>query len=209
MDLKRIRLFDHNFHTVIVFLPVSLSPPVNHISLRIKLATFVIKTMRHFMTYNRPHRSIIYSIIGIWIKKGWLQNRCRKHNFVQAGMVVSIDVLGIHEPLVTIGWCIHFLYIPKMMKRTRLEHHGQKFILSRNDKGSVIDPLVGISNLDIETRHFQETRLTSGITRHPIDLSETLLQGLPNTFHNFQSTVLARFIKIPGTIQLSQCFSQC
>src|SRR5579884_2912108 len=65
-------------------------PPVHQVSMRIKLASLIVKTMRHFMSDHRTHCAIVDGVIGVGIEERRLKNASWKHDLVHRRIVIGI-----------------------------------------------------------------------------------------------------------------------
>mmetsp|Transcript_20016 Transcript_20016/g.36303 ORF Transcript_20016/g.36303 Transcript_20016/m.36303 type:complete len:301 (+) Transcript_20016:177-1079(+) len=207
MHLEGIGLIYHHLDATFILLGILFSPPVKHVALKIKFPSLVIKPMRHLVANHCTHRSIVYGIVCFSIKERRLENGGRKHNLVKTGMVVGVYGLRSQEPLFAIGGGIHFFHLACMLKCSRLENHFQEAIGILNVQSCVIDPFVGIPNLDFESCHFLQTCLSSCLS-HPLYFLEPFLESCTNVFHNLKCATLAFFVKVFCTVQLTKCFSK-
>src|SRR2546425_2369045 len=73
-------------------------PPGAKVSLRIELASLVIKTMSYFMSDDGANGAVVESIISLRIKERGLQDPGGKDDFVVGRIVVSIDGGRRHHP---------------------------------------------------------------------------------------------------------------
>src|SRR5579875_2206334 len=74
-------------------------PPVHQVSMRIKLASLIVKTMRHFMSDHRTHCAIVDGVIGVGIEERRLKNASWKHDLVHRRIVIGIHGGRRHFPL--------------------------------------------------------------------------------------------------------------
>ena len=88
-DLVRFRL---------VFRRVFLRPPVTHVAELVELPALVIERMRHLVSDDGAHCSVIQRVIGIGIVEGRLQNSRREHDLIEKRVLVGVDSGRSHSP---------------------------------------------------------------------------------------------------------------
>src|SRR6266550_3373495 len=79
----RIELFDNLLRLRVVARSIFLAPPVPHVAESVELPALVVEGVRHLVSDHGAHRTIIQSVIGIWIVEGRLQYSRREHDLVE------------------------------------------------------------------------------------------------------------------------------
>ena len=77
-------------------------PPVGHVAVLVVVTALVVKTMGHLMTNHHTDGSVVEGIVGLGIEIRRLQDAGGETDFVGGGVIVGIDGLRIHEPLVAV-----------------------------------------------------------------------------------------------------------
>ncbi len=79
-------------------------PPVLQITGSIILATLIIETVSHLMTYHYTDSTIVERLVGLGVKERILEDTSREADFVGGRIVVGIHGLRSHVPLVSVDW---------------------------------------------------------------------------------------------------------
>ena len=69
IDLDLAKLLSEALRRGLEVLLVSLSPPVVHIASSVKLATLIVKAVRHLMTDDHTDSTIVDSVISVDVKE--------------------------------------------------------------------------------------------------------------------------------------------
>src|SRR4029077_4330196 len=78
------------------------SPPVFQTSLRIELRTLIVEAVADLVPDHHADGAIVDRVHGSHIERRWLQNRCRKDDFVQQRRVICIRRWRCHAPPPTV-----------------------------------------------------------------------------------------------------------
>ena len=87
---------DAEFGTVVV------GPPVYEVTVAVVLGALVVETVPDLVADHRTDAAVVRGVVGPRIEEGRLQNRCGKHNLVHSRVVVGVDGLRCHEPLIAV-----------------------------------------------------------------------------------------------------------
>ena len=87
---------------------VFFGPPVGKRAVGGKFTTHIVEAVRKLMANDHADASVIDSVFKFFVKKRRLHDACRKSNFVEQRMVVSIDHMGRHAPFFLINWFTEF-----------------------------------------------------------------------------------------------------
>ena len=82
---------------------IAVGPPVAHVAILVIVASLVVEAVGHLMTYDHANSTIVEGIIGISIEERRLEDTCGEANLIGCGVVVSIDGLWCHVPLVAVN----------------------------------------------------------------------------------------------------------
>ena len=84
-------------------------PPVGHVSIFVIMTPLIIKSVCHLMSDNYTNSTIIECIVSFRIKERILKDTSRETNLVRRWIVISINCLWSHQPLVLINRFASFL----------------------------------------------------------------------------------------------------
>src|SRR6476469_3466771 len=79
-------------------LPVRCTPPVAEPAVTVVPGTLVVEAVAD----DRADRSVVGRIVAVGIEERILQDRSREHDLVHARVVVGVDRLGGHMPLIAV-----------------------------------------------------------------------------------------------------------
>ena len=112
--------------------------------------------------------TVVESIVGAHVKEGILENASGEANFVGCGVIVCVDSLRCHVPLVTIDG---FVELACCLVLGSPDGHGLHVLvkgeLRVDGKCGIVAPLVGITDLHIEGGEFLLGVLL-GAVAHPL-----------------------------------------
>ena len=152
------------------------------------LATLVVEAVGHLVANHHTDGTIIESSVGLGIEEGALQDACREADLIGGWIVVGVDGLRCHMPLVTVNGLAGLVGNPLVVRKEACGHHVLIEALGGIDgQLAVVSPFVGIANLDIELIQLLVGIGLGGVA-HPrlgIDaLSEADLQVVHQLFHH-------------------------
>ena len=186
----------HFFGTCLEIGLILRRPPVAKIAFFIKLTALVVEAVCHFVADHDTNRTIVGGIVGSRIKERRLQDAGGEANFVGCGVVVGIDGLRRHVPLVAIDGFVDtagdFVGMIELGGTTQILKEGEFFV---NLQTVVVAPLVGIANLDAEGVELLMCLLFGGGT-HPGLLIDALSEGFLQVMHELKHALLGAFRKI-------------
>ena len=86
---------------------VGSRPPVALVARDVKLTALIVETVAHLVTYHAADGSIVLSVVGLHIEERGLQNTGREAYLVGSGIIIGVDGLGCHVPLLLIYGLVH------------------------------------------------------------------------------------------------------
>ena len=109
-----IVLVDELGRARIEILAVVRRPPILQHALGVVFAALIVEAVADLMADHRADAAIIHGVVGIGIEEGRLQNRRRKDDLVQRGIVIGVHGLRRHAPFAAVDRLIepHQLAIP-------------------------------------------------------------------------------------------------
>ncbi len=103
------------------------------------------------MTYHDTDGAIVERLVGLGVEERILQDSGRETDLVGGRIVVGVDGLWGHVPLVSVDWLSGLLGDLLVVGKLAASQHILVVTLGRIDvERAVVGPLVGIAYLDIE-----------------------------------------------------------
>ena len=116
--------------------------------------------MSHLMSDDNTDGTIVDGIVEILREEWRLEDTCREADLVGGWVVVGIDSLRSHEPLVLINWLVVVLLLAEVPVELACSHHIlEEALLWVDSKARDVFPLIRITHLDIESRELLESHL--------------------------------------------------
>src|SRR5450755_3280824 len=91
-------------------------PPVAQHALGIGFRALIVEAVPHLVPDHPAYATVIDCRIGSRIKERWLQDGRGKYHLVKRRVIVGIDRLWCHAPLVSIGGLIDSRNLPTPLK---------------------------------------------------------------------------------------------
>ncbi len=171
---EEISIFVRTFYKVF---SITFLPPVVHISILVIATSLVVKSVSHLMTDYDTDSTIVKSIVSRRVKERNLQYTSREADFVRGRIIVSVDRLWSHVPVVPVNrFSSRMVYIPFQLPAATLTHILIVSFFRIYCQARQILPTVRISYLDIERIQLQQG-IDFGRIIHPVLGSNTLTQG--------------------------------
>mmetsp|Transcript_34861 Transcript_34861/g.79078 ORF Transcript_34861/g.79078 Transcript_34861/m.79078 type:complete len:477 (-) Transcript_34861:153-1583(-) len=163
--------------------------------------------MGHLMTNHSAHRAKIDRIVRRGVEERRLQNGGGKHDLIEVGVVVRVDLLREHQPAGAVGGRVCVAHLPRVLKGKGSLYIAE--VIARGDTQlAVVHPLVGVANLHIELIHLLQ-RLFPCRLRHPLHLPQPMLERSAHILHSCERPRLRLAAKVLFDIQLAHCLPQC
>ena len=198
-------------HTLGARLEISLilrRPPVAKVAIFVELAALIVEAVRHFVADHHANRAVVGRIVGCGIEERRLENAGGEANFVGCRVVVGIDRLRCHEPLVAIDGFVdaarNFIRIVEFFSTAQILVEREFLV---NHQTIVVSPLVRITNLDAKCVELLVCLLFSGGT-HPSLLINALTEGFLQIVHELKHALLGAFGEITLNIHFADGHSQ-
>ena len=159
------------------------------------------------MTDHYTDGTIVERLVSLGIEEWVLEDTCRETNLIGRWVVISIDGLRSHKPLVLIHWLTSLLIDVLVVSELAACHHVLIEALTWVDlQVGEISPLVRITDLDIELVEFLVSGSLGGIA-HPslcVDaLTETDLEILHQSLHNLLGRLWEVTLAVHATERLA------
>ena len=103
---------------------VGIRPPVGIVALGVELAALVVEAVHDFMADDRANAAVVQRRIGIHVEEGRLQDGGREHDLVLERVVVRVDRLRGHAPLLAIHRLADLGHLVGIFEGRRRHHVG-------------------------------------------------------------------------------------
>ena len=170
-------------------LGVALSPPVLHVSVLVVVASGVVEAVGHLVANHHAYGTIVESVVGSWVEERRLEYACGEANLVGGRVVICVNRLRVHEPLVAVDG-LAGLGVNAPLGPEAVALYNVLVVRLRGVDVQVghVYPLVGIANLYVESVELVE-RVLLGHVAHPalcLDaLAKCHLQVVHERLHAF------------------------
>ena len=81
---------------------VVVGPPVDQVAVAVVLGALVVEAVADLVADHRADAAVVGRVVGLGVEERRLQDRGREHDLVHPGVVVGVDGLRRHEPLVAV-----------------------------------------------------------------------------------------------------------
>src|SRR6266487_2315213 len=162
-------------------LPVLCAPPVGEPAVTVRLGTLVVEAVADLVTDDRADRSVIGRIVAARIEERILQDRSREHNLVHARVVVGVDHLGSHEPLVMVDRLADLVHLAVELESMSGTHVGHE-TCRIDPQAGVVPPSNRVADLRRELPQLVQGP-PAGVCPHPFELLDALAVGLEEVGH--------------------------
>ncbi len=175
-----------------------------HISVLVEATARVIETVRHLVADHHTDGTIVEGIVGIHIEEGILQNTCGEADFVGGGVIVGIDGLWCHIPIIAInGFSNGMIETPGIPELAALLYIFVIRFGRINLKLRKVRPLIRVANLDIEGVQFQQGVDLRRVI-HPVLGGDTLAKGNLEVLYQRDHTLLGGLREVFLRVDLTQ-----
>ena len=155
------------------------------------------------MSDHDSNCTVIGCSIGCYAIERWLEEACREADFIGGRIVVCIDHLGRHMPLVGIDRLVVFLVVVKFP----VEFAGCPDVVVEGDlridgESADVVPFVRIADLDFVGGKFVEGYCLGGVA-HPVLLPDDFCKGCLEIGYHFEHLGLGLFREVSLDIHLA------
>mmetsp|Transcript_49930 Transcript_49930/g.124151 ORF Transcript_49930/g.124151 Transcript_49930/m.124151 type:complete len:550 (-) Transcript_49930:300-1949(-) len=176
-------------------------PPVIQVALVIILPPLVVEAVCHLVADDCPHRPKVDGIVRLGVEERRLKDGRGEDDLVEVGVVVGVDLLRQHQPAAPVGRRVGEAHLARVLEGPRAQHVAQVVALHHLQL-RVIDPLVGVPDLDAELIHLLDGALPRG-GAHPLHLVQPLLQRLPHALHRLERALLCVLREVFAHVDLA------
>ena len=156
------------------------------------------------MSYNDTDGTIVECLVCLRVKEGILQDTCREADFVSRRIIIGIDSLWCHVPLVTINRFSCFLLdVPIVAPSTACLDILVVTLRRIYSEFGIVLPLVRIAYLYVKSTQFLVS-VGFGRIAHPRLCIDALVKRRLQVLHEFLHDFFRRCGEVSVAIHLSQ-----
>ena len=143
-------------------------PPVVQVALAVVLRPLVVEAVTDLVTDDGPDAAVVERRVGVRVEERRLQDRGGEADLVGARVVVGVDVLRVHQPLVAVDRAAELAELPVGLEgalpRRTLPSRSPRSMSDRR----VVAPPRRVADLGPEDLELVE-RLAARLRAHPVE----------------------------------------
>ena len=176
-------------------------PPVVQVALAVVLRALVVEAVADLVADHRSDAAVVLGRVGVRAEERLLQDPGREADLVGAGVVVGVDGLRQHEPLVTVDRRPDLRQLPVGLER-RTGRHVADQVVGAHGQLRVVAELVGVADLGPETVELVEGPLL-GLLRHPVQVGDRVAVRRQQVRDQLVHQLLGARREVPGDVLLA------
>ena len=161
---------------------VLIRPPVRQVSLPVVARALVVEAVPDLVADDRADRAEVHRVVGLGVEERRLKDRGGENDLVLGGVVVGVDRLGGHVPLVAVHRATQLGPFAVGGVSVGGAHVLDDCDLRVQVQRRVVAPLDGVADLGIEGCELVQ-RLHLGVLAHPVEASDRLAVGVEEAAH--------------------------
>ena len=160
-----VELFDEDGRASLEGLLVLVGPPVGVVADGVELAALIVEAVAGFVADDAADTAVVDRIVGLGIEERRLQDRCREVDRVVGRVVIGIDRLRRHAPVLAVG---RLADLGDVVVVVELHCRGDvvEVAVAGHAQPGPVTPLFRVADLGQEARPLFE-RLGAGGVAHP------------------------------------------
>ena len=95
-------LLDESLCAAAELTAVGIGPPVDEVAVTVVFGALIVEAVPDLMPDHGTDATVVGRVVGLCVEERWLQDRGREHDLVHARVVIGVDGLRRHEPLVAV-----------------------------------------------------------------------------------------------------------
>ena len=160
------------------------------------------------MSNHHTDSTIVECCISLRIEEWILEDTCWEGNLIGCWVIISIDCLWSHVPLVTVHWLSCLVIDMLVVSKLAACHHVLIETLRWIDlKTAIVCPLVRVTDLHIELVELFVSCCLGSIA-HPGLCIDTLTETYLKIFYQFQHDLLGRLWEVALAVHTTERFAQ-
>ena len=170
------------------------------------LRALVVEAVADLVADDRPDPAVVPGVVGVGVEERRLEDRRGEDDLVHRRVVVGVDHLRRHEPLVAVHRLAELVEVAALLEEVRRPHVAEQ--VGRVDlQLGVVAPLVGVADLGPERLELgQGARL--GLLAHPVQRGDGLAVGGDEVVHQPLHGGLVLGREVPGDVELADGLAQ-
>src|SRR5665213_233038 len=172
LGCEGVELFDQRLCALFEGGAVRWFPPIGEFARSVELRTLVVEAVADLVTDHRADGTVVGGLVALRVEKWRLEYRGREDDLVESGVVVGVDRLGRHEPLVAVDRLADLRQIPlelELRGRTNVGEH----IIRLDTQCRIVAPAQRITDLRRERVELLEGPMTRRLP-HPLQIGDAL-----------------------------------
>ena len=186
---------------------VFIRPPVRQVSLPVVARALVVEAVPDLVADDCADCAEVHRVVGLGVEERRLKDCGWEDDLVLRGVVVSVDGLRGHVPLVTVHRAAELG--PFAVRRVGvggahvLDDGGLRIQVQRR----IVAPLDGVADLGVEGRELVQ-RLDLGVLAHPVEAADRLAVGVEEAAHQGIHRFLGVGREVAGHPRAAHGFAQ-
>ena len=147
--LEAAVLLDQHLGARLELLAVGVGPPVDHVAVAVGLRALVVEAVADLVADHRADAAVVDRVVGFEVEERGLEDRGREDDLVHPGVVVGVDRLRGHAPLVAVDRLAELGEVAVDLERGRAADVAHE-VVAADLELRVVAPLVGVADLGRE-----------------------------------------------------------
>ena len=181
-------------------------PPVAEAAVAVAGGSLVVEAVADLVPDHRADGAVVDRVVGLGVEERRLQDGRGEHDLVAQRVVVRVDRLGVHLPLVLVDGLADAAERPVELERVGREHVGHQVVGGEAQRG-VVAPARRVADLRRELRQFAQ-RLRAGLLRHPGELLDGVAVRLEQPGDEAVHRLLLLRLEVPGDVRPADGLAQ-
>ncbi|MBG9885282.1 hypothetical protein ABE10_01500, partial [Bacillus toyonensis] len=180
---------------------IVVGPPVLQLALSVVAAALVVEAVADLMADHAPDPAVVRRRVAPGVEERVLEDRGGEHDLVHERVVVGVDHLRRHEPLVAVDGLADLADRAVMLEDRRPAHVADEVVRLDRD-GGVVTPGLGVADLGRERVELGERALPR-LLPHPLQGRDALPVGLEQILDQLVHRRLGRRREVPLDVDLA------
>ena len=194
------------FGALLELLAVGVGPPVVQVAVAVVLRALVVEAVADLVADDRADAAVVDRVVGVEVEERRLQDRGREDDLVHPRVVVGVDRLGRHEPLVAVDRLAELARLRSSSNaaaRRTLPTRSSRRISAPSSRATCR----GSRSSGVNLASFSRASL-AGLGAHPVEGTDVLAVGLDQVLDQFLHPVLGRGREVPLDVELADGLAQ-
>ena len=176
-------------------------PPVGEVAVAVVLAALVVEAVPDLVPDHRADPAVVRGVVGLGVEERRLQDRGREHDLVHARVVVGVDRLRGHQPLVAVDRLADLGQLLVRLPLARPQHVAEQ-VVGLHVQRRVVLPRVRVADLGRELGELRQRPLP-GRRAHPVERRDALPVRLDEVRDEGDHPLLGRRGEVPLDVELA------